>query len=178
MDIWINTDSDEVVDLYKDGGYDLNFYLRPDNVRGHDVSMNKVLADWIESREPYDFYLQTHITNPFLSSYKIDDAVEMFTGASQHAISIMGVTTHQCRTWYKGAPVNFKHGAVIPTQDLTPVFEDNSCIYIFNHNIFYHYGRVSNPPIMIDIPWPENIDIDTIEEWELAKLVAENYETL
>lgn len=176
IDIWINTDSREVVDLYKEGGYDINFYIRPESVRGHAVSMNNVIRDWIDNvANYYDIYVQTHITNPFLTSDLIDETIsreELYAQGSH--TSVMGVTRHQCRMWHDNVPVNFKRGEVIQTQNLAPVYEDNSCIYVFDYPCFRQDGRVSLLPDMIEIPWPCNIDIDTEEEWELAQLVAEH----
>ena len=174
LDIWINTDSEEVAQLYV--GKDVRIYMRPKEVQGDDVSMNTVLADWMEhiAAEPYDFYIQTHITNPFLSKESILRAIDMYLKYGV-GYSIMGVTRHQCRMWYKAKPVNFMPGAVIPTQDLKPLYEDNSCIYIFSDYVFKAWGRASCPPKMLEIPWPENIDIDTEEEWNMARLVANEF---
>lgn len=175
LDIWINTDSEKVAQLYVEK--DVRIYMRPKEVQGDDVSMNTVLTDWMKhvASGPYDFYIQTHITNPFLSKDTILQAIDMYCRCGK-GHSVMGVTRHQCRIWYQNKPMNFSHGAVIPTQDLEPIYEDNSCIYVFSDYTFKAWGRVSCPPRMIEIPWPENIDIDTEEEWKLAELVSREYE--
>jgi len=173
-DIWINTDSLTVVKLFTDASYDISYYIRPESVRGHDVSMNKVIDDWIRKEgQEYSYYLQTHITNPFISTDLFDRAIELeeYYAQGSHK-SIMGVTRHQCRMWHQDVPVNFNLGEVIPTQDLIPCYEDNSCFYIFDYPCFYQFGRVSPSPEMIEVPFPQNIDIDTEDDWQLAEIVS------
>ena len=176
LDIWINTDSTKVIELYEEGGYNLNYYLRPDDVRGHDVSMNTIIDDWmIGCNVNYPYYLQVHITNPFVSKDLLQQAIGNIDHYSQSSHrSVMGVTRHQCRMWYKGLPVNFRRGEIKQTQDLCPVYEDNSCFYAFDYTGFMLDGRVSSNPYMIEVPFPQNVDIDTEEDWKLAVAIAQS----
>ena len=177
IEIWINTDSQKVIDLYKAKPEykDLKYYIRPDDVRGHKVSMNTVIDDWmIGCGSYYSYYLQTHITNPFVPKEYFEEALKSMNYYSQTSHrSVMGVTRHQCRMWHQSYPVNFRRGEVLQTQELKPVFEDNSCFYAFDFEGFSTDGRVSPQPYMIEVSYPHNVDIDTEDDWDLAKILCE-----
>jgi len=173
IDIWANTDSDEIMDMYSKRR--VKYYPRPLALRGDYTSMNNLIEDWMMRINPYDIYMQTHITNPFLSKQTIEKGLDMFMEQSGPIKqSVMGVTEHKERMYYNKQPVNFDYNNLIRTQDLTPVYEDNSCLYVFNKTIFSrNRNRVSEDPIHLPVPFPENIDIDTEDDMLIASLVAE-----
>ncbi|MEW6402357.1 MAG: hypothetical protein AB1649_11190, partial [Chloroflexota bacterium] len=56
---------------------------------------------------------------------------------------------------------------LIQTQDLPPVYEENSCIYIFNRaNLAAKRHRISDHPLLFEIDAAEAWDID--EELDFA----------
>jgi len=173
MDIWINTDSDEIMDMYAKRR--VKQYPRPLALRGDYTSMNNIIEDWMMRIKPYDIYMQTHITNPFLSKQTIEKGIDMFLQQDKPTKqSVMGVTEHKERMYYNKQPVNFDYNNLIRTQDLIPVYEDNSCLYVFNKEIFNrNRNRVSEDPIHLPVPFPENIDIDTEDDMLIANIVAE-----
>lgn len=176
IEVWINTDSPKVAEMFED--YGVKVYYRPEYLYGDGVSMNLIIQDWIEyaKKEGYAMYMQTHITNPFLSCQTIDKAIDTYIDVSVQGNydSVMGVTRHQCRMWYNGSPVNFDKNDLIKTQDLIPVYEDNSTIYVFNRQSFYNNNRnrVGVKPFLLEVDFPENIDIDEETDWQLAEFMA------
>jgi len=179
IDIWINTDSQEVADMFTEYR-NVAIYHRSDYLHGDGVSMNIILQDWMESvrkHKNYACFLQTHITNPFLTADSIEAALDAYftTVREDSNDSVMGVTGHQCRMWYMGEPVNFIDNSLIKTQDLVPVYEDNSCIYVFSRESFYNNSRnrVGLKPFLFEVEFPENIDIDTEDDFKIAQLVVD-----
>ncbi len=172
----INTDAREAL-LHS--GLEMNPRIlirdRPQEIRGDRVSMNQVIKDDIENIEG-DIFLMTHVTNPFLSSTTILKALDAFGRgyAKGEADSLFTVNKIQARLYdHNCTPINHDPLNLIQTQDLHPIFEENSCMYIFTRKSFVRANtRIGSSPIMFEIPKIEAIDIDTPEDWELAKAIA------
>lgn len=145
---------------------------------GDSVSMNLIIADDIAA-VPANRYLMTHTTNPMLSSNTIREATSLYRSAVKDKIadSLFTVNKLQTRLYREDAsPLNHDPERLMQTQDLKPLFEENSNLYIFSQESFLGSGaRIGRKPIMHPMQALEAVDIDTPEDWQLAQLVAENY---
>ncbi len=143
---------------------------RPEHLRAGEVPMNAVLLHDISLFEA-DIYLQTHCTNPLLRATTISEAIAAFQRCFPEYDSLFSVTRLQTRLWNTdGSPLNHDPSVLLRTQDLTPVYEENSCIYIFPKDIFLdRENRIGFKPIMFEITGEEAWDIDE----ELDFLVAD-----
>ena len=104
--------------------------------------MNKI----IEYTIPYcknDSIIQTHTTNPLLTVDTINDVIEKHLKIKSDFFS---VTNLQERLYdQKGKPVNHNINELIQTQDLEPLYIENSGFYIFTkENFKSSYGRISS----------------------------------
>lgn len=147
---------------------------RPD-LCGDSVSMNLILADDIAS-VPADLYLMTHVTNPFLSAGVIRRALGAFRQAAAQgtADSLFGVTRHQARFYDPaGRPINHDPAVLVRTQELEPLFEENSTIYVFTAESFSRAeARIGRHPIMFETPPLESLDIDEESDWQLVEALT------
>lgn len=143
---------------------------RPDHLRADDVAMNEVLLHDIR-QIPADFYLQTHSTNPLLRSDTIARAVDVFLTRYPEYDSLFSVTRKQIRLWDQlTQPINHNPHILLQTQNLPPVYEENSCLYIFSQKILEERrNRLGYRPFMYEIPSAEAWDIDE----EIDFLVAD-----
>jgi len=117
---------------------------------------------------PADFYLQTHSTNPLLKSESISKAIQLLITNYPERDSLFSVTRLQTRLYDKdGKAINHNPKELIQTQDLPPVYEENSCIYMFTReNLLAKRHRISDKPLMFAIDADEAWDID--EELDFA----------
>ncbi len=148
---------------------------RPEALRGGDVQMNEVLKHDV-SQVKSRFYLQTHSTNPFLRTQAISAAVGEFLSAYPEHDSLFAVTRIQARLWdQKGQPINHDPKVLLNTQDLSPVYLENSCLYLFGREDFLESAnRIGERPLMFEIGVEEAIDIDDETAFALAeRLIAE-----
>ncbi len=134
---------------------------RPDHLTGSTVPMNDVLAHDLGMIEG-EFFLQTHSTNPLLRSATVFAAVEQFFENYPTFDSLFSVTRLQTRLWDEdGRPVNHDPKILLRTQDLPPLFEENSCLYIFERGTFMRTkNRLGDRPYMLEISSEEAWDID------------------
>jgi CMP-N-acetylneuraminic acid synthetase len=146
---------------------------RPEELCGDYVSMNRVL-EYDLSQLPGEHFLQTHSTNPLLTVKTLNNAIETYFNTLEDCDSIFSVTRWQTRFyWQNGDPVNHNPEELIRTQDLPPVFEENSNFYIFSKNSFRKANsrRIGFKPKMYVVDRLESIDIDENIDFELAEFL-------
>lgn len=169
-DVIIDTDSDLIRDDARHSFPSVTLLERPEALAGGEVPMNDVLLNDVR-QVPADVYLQTHSTNPFLTSASVMGAIEAFADGHVHD-SLFSVTKLQTRLWQAdGAAINHDPARLVRTQDLVPVFEENSCIYLFTRASLERDGnRIGRKPLMFEIPAREALDID--DEWDFRTAEA------
>ncbi len=105
----------------------------------------------------------------------IDRAIgEYFASLAEHD-SLFSVTPWQCRFYTAGGkPVNHNPAELLRTQDLPPLYEENSCLYIFSKKSFAAAGekRIGLSPALFPIYRLEAVDIDEEEDFILAETLA------
>lgn len=165
--IVVDTDSDEVIAGLKRHFPSVKIVNRPESLRADDVPMNEILIH-DTGLFPADFYLQTHSTNPMLKPESISKAIQFLLANYPDKDSLFSVTRLQTRLYDRhGNALNHNPKELIQTQDLPPVYEENSCIYIFTReNLLAKRHRISDRPLMFEIDADEAWDID--EELDFA----------
>ncbi len=170
----INTDSEEIRDdvlqNFKDS---VIVHDRPSPICGDFVSMNDIIGYDIEQLKGNHF-LQTHSTNPLLKTETIDRAVEKYFEIIDRGYdSLFSVTRLQTRLYDKdGKPINHDPVELLRTQDLPPVYEENSCLYLFSRkSLELKKRRIGEMPFMFEIPREEAVDIDEEMDFEIAAIL-------
>lgn len=166
----VNTDSRLIKEYVEDRYNKVIVVDRPENLLGHDVSMNKIIGHDIEIF-PADLYLQTHSTNPLLTLQTIDAAIEKLMTDKEGHDSLFSVTKFQTRFYHEdGSALNHDPEVLIKTQDLPALYEENSCIYLFTKEAFYkNKRRIGSSPMMFEMKPIEAVDIDVEDEFILAE---------
>lgn len=176
----INTDSDEIKqDALRFFKGSVIIHDRPESIRGDFVSMNEIISYDIGRLEG-EHFLQTHSTNPLLKSKTIDRAIERYFNALTEGYeSLFSVTRLQTRLYdSNGRAINHNPDELIRTQDLPPVYEENSCLYIFNRKSFWvKKRRIGENPFMFEIPREEAWDIDEEIDFEIAEFFYKKLHT-
>lgn len=150
---------------------------RPEALRGGDVPMNDVLLHDLTHVDA-DLILQTHATNPFLRSATVSAAFDAFATARGGHDSLFSVTPVQKRFWFDAStPVNHDPEVLLRTQDLPPLYEENSCLYLFPRNTLESHGvRIGRSPMLFPIPAEEAWDIDDGLDWAIVEFLASRAE--
>jgi len=163
----VDTDSEPVADGLRQHYPGVRIIDRPENLRADEVPMNDILL-YDTKRVQADFYLQTHSTNPLLRPETISRAVKTFLAEYPKKDSLFSVTRWQTRLYDQhGTAINHNPSVLIQTQDLPPVYEENSCLYLFTRqNLVERHHRIGTNPILFEIDPAEAWDID--EELDFA----------
>ena len=168
--VYIDTDSSYIMEDAP-RRFDVHIIERPQHLRSDFTPMNGILLYDVTQVEA-DYYLQTHSTNPLLRTQTIGAAIEAFLD-SQHHDSLFSVTRLQRRLWdAEGRPVNHDPGQLLRTQDLPPIYEENSCLYIFTRsNLESRLNRIGERPLMFEIDRIEAWDIDDEQDFHIAEIL-------
>ncbi|MBF8260893.1 MAG: acylneuraminate cytidylyltransferase family protein [candidate division NC10 bacterium] len=142
---------------------------RPPHLRSGDIPMNAIIEHDVQA-VPAEVYLQTHSTNPLLRPSTISAAIRVFRDGDDHD-SLFSVTPIHARLWSaEGAAINHDPKTLLRTQDLPPVYQENSCLYLFRREAFLaRRNRIGRNPRLFVIDreeaWDvdEEIDLDVVE---------------
>lgn len=165
----VDTDSEPVMDGIRRLFPDVKLIPRPKHLRADDVPMNDILLyDTAQVRA--DYYLQTHSTNPLLKAETISRGIQSLITNYPRYDSLFSVTRLQTRLYFQdGRAINHNPLELIQTQDLPPVYEENSCIYIFTReNLERKKHRIGDKPLMFEVDAAEAWDIDEELDFEIC----------
>src|SRR3989338_4491781 len=171
--IVVNTDSKTINELIKKDYPAIIIIDRPYSLCGDYVSMNKII-NYDISRIEGEYFLQTHSTNPLLKASTLQRAIKKYlTVLAENYDSLFSVTEHRVRCYDKDRnPINHNPRKLIRTQDLSPIYEENSNFYIFSRNSFKkNNNRIGIRPYLYKMNKIEAIDIDNKEDFKLAELI-------
>jgi len=169
--VWIDTDSEVIA---KDAALHFSkvkIIERPKSLRGDLVPMNDIIAHDIALCES-EHFLQTHSTNPMLTLETLERAIEDYFSSLGPSDSVFSVTRVQSRFYDSfGRPVNHDPDVLLRTQDLPPLYEENSNFYIFSKASFRAAGnrRIGIRPKMFTMEKLEALDIDEEVDFILAE---------
>jgi len=173
-EIVVDTDSEVIKDGLREAFPHVTVLDRPPQLRADTVPMNDVLLHDTEQVSA-DLYLQTHSTNPLLRPETISRAIHAYLKERADHDSLFSVTRLQTRLYDQhGQAINHDPGELLRTQDLPPVYEENSCIYLFSRQTLEQHGhRISATPLMFEIPADEAWDIDEELDFEVVEFLMQ-----
>lgn len=172
----VDTDSPEIVHGVRSSFPQVLLLERPENLRADNISMNEILL-YDTSQVEADLYLQTHSTNPLLKSTTVSVAVQALLNNYPAFDSLFSVTPVKKRFWdVLTRPVNHNPAILLQTQDLPPLYEENSCMYIFTRkNLEFRRNRLGERPMMFVMDDPsESWDIDEELDFTVADLLVKS----
>jgi CMP-N-acetylneuraminic acid synthetase len=177
--VYVDTDSDEIIRQCKEDNRlkHVTAFRREEKLKGDKVSVCDLISSFIKRYEIQEPIVQIHVTSPFLNKNTLADAYKMI---GEHD-SIVSCNKIQSRLWrkekYGYCPVNHNPVKMEQTQDLPPLYEENSAFYIFKPEVPLCYNsRIGTKPYFFPLEFPENLDIDTEDDWEKCFFVNEKYQ--
>lgn len=173
--IVVDTDSPTVMEGLRENFPEVKILNRPEHLRDGMIPMNEILL-YDTQQIPADYYVQTHSTNPLLKPETIARAIDCFLNNRETHDSLFSVTALQTRLYNKdGSAINHNPSELLRTQDLEPIYEENSCIYVFSRKtLLEHNHRLGPKPMMFEIDPLEAMDIDEEIDFLMTEFLAEH----
>lgn len=150
-------------------------YDRPSHLWSGNTPTNDLLTNVINDLKlDADIYLQTHVTNPLLKKYTIEKAIDTFVNKRNEGYeSLFSVKSHYTRLYDKhGQDINHNRFKLIPTQNLDPIYEENSCIYLFTKDVLLKYrARIGKNALLFPMTDIESQDIDWEDDFKITEVL-------
>lgn len=175
FDVYIDTDCDR---LLKELSNQKNIvvYERNEELTTPETTINQIIENFLNKcvSDDNEIIVHMYVTSPFLKVSTIENAVKKMV--DEKLSGIMGAVPMNQRFWKKDgscwSPLNHDPVNLLPTQDLVPLCFD-SAFYIFTKKSFMvNKNRVTNDFEFYMLESPEDLDIDTIIDWDLCYQLA------
>ena len=160
--------SEDVIPFLPEG---VNFVRRPEYLDLPTSNFTQIFTLFMEQNDA-DIYVYAHATAPFISA----DTMKQCIGAVQSGEydSAFCAVKLQDYLWQDGEPLNFDATNIPRTQDLKPIYQETSGVYVFTKEVFEKYHRrIGKKPFIKEVSFKEAVDIDNPEDFDLAEALVE-----
>jgi len=163
--------SDGKIKAYIDSNQSYTFMKRPIYLDSDSTTFNDILETLVNQMET-DYIVFLSCTSPFIKSQTIREMINQIT--NNNFDSAFTAFNFQSFCWFNQRPLNYDLSSVPRTQDLQPVIIETSGLYIFSKELFKRYKRrIGFKPYIKIVDIFEGWDIDTLEDLEMAELIAQ-----
>ncbi len=169
-EVLIDTDSPIIAEQCAEHFPSVVLIERPEELRAGEIAMNRIIEHDLGFTDA-DTILQTHSTNPLLPAAPLEEAIRIYR--EEECDSVFTVTRLQQRLWDgEVAPVNHDPNVLLRTQDLPPLFIENSCAFVFSRDLITSTGsRIGSNPRMVETDPTDSLDIDEESDFLIAESV-------
>ena len=144
---------------------------RIDELKGNEISMNEIIKDDLNDCNNNDI-IMTHATNPLLTKGFIVKCIAKYKESiKKNYDSLVTFDQFYGRFFdHNFRPLNHRTGQLIQTQDLKPLYFENSNLYVFSKKSFKKKNnRIGNKPNFMITPKEISLDIDNKADWKIAE---------
>ena len=159
--------SEEVVPYLPDG---VKFAKRPEYLDLPTSNFSQIFTCFM-NEHPADIYVYAHATAPFITVKTMKECIEAVKSGNYD--SAFCAIKLQDYLWQDGEPLNFDATNLPRTQDLKPIYQETSGVYVFTREVFENYHRrIGRKPYIKEVSFKESVDIDNPEDFELAEALV------
>lgn len=163
-ELYVYCSSEEVIPFLPEG---VSFLKRPAYLDLPTANFTQFFEAFMRERDA-DIYVMTHATAPFITSETMTECIEAVKGGKYD--SAFCAQKIQTFLWRNGEPLNFDAANLPRTQDLEPIYQETSGIYVFTKEVFQKSRRrIGSRPYIKCVSFKEAVDIDEPEDFELAE---------
>ncbi|MDY6340279.1 MAG: acylneuraminate cytidylyltransferase [Saccharofermentans sp.] len=160
--------SKDVIPYLPDG---VNFVQRPEYLDLPTSNFSQIFSCFIE-KQIADIYVYAHATAPYITSETMKQCIEsVLSGEYDSAFCAIKLQDY---LWQDGEPLNFDATNLPRTQDLKPIYQETSGVYVFTKEVFEKYHRrIGKKPFIKEVSFKESVDIDNPEDFDLAEALVD-----
>lgn len=159
---------DAVVPFIPEG---VNFVKRPEFLDLPTSNFNQIFDNFMNTVDA-DIYVYAHATAPFITADTMRQCIEAVkSGEYDSAFCASKIQTF---LWKNGEPLNFDASNLPRTQDLEPIYQETSGVYVFTKDVYLKHGRrIGKKPFIKEVSFKETVDIDNPEDFDLAEALID-----
>lgn len=159
--------SDEAVVPFLPAG--VNFVQRPAVLDLPTSNFTQIFETFMAKHDA-DIYVYAHATAPFVTIQTMKECISAVV--SREYDSAFCAIKLQDYLWQDNRPLNFDATNVPRTQDLKPIYQETSGVYVFTKAVFEKYKRrIGMNPFIKEVSFKEAVDIDNPEDFDLAEIM-------
>lgn len=159
--------SDEAVIPFLSEG--VIFMKRPKELDLPTSNFTQIFSMFMNEKDA-DIYVYAHATAPFVTVETMKQCIESVKSGEYD--SAFCAVKLQDYLWQDGQPLNFDATNLPRTQDLKPIYQETSGVYVFTKEVFLQYKRrIGIKPFIKEVTFKEAIDIDNPEDFDLAEVM-------
>ena len=147
----------------------ISFIQRPQFLDLPTSNFTQIFESFI-SQEDADIYVYAHATAPFITVETMKQCINAVkSGKYDSAFCALKLQDY---LWQDGQPLNFDASNLPRTQDLKPIYQETSGVYVFTKEVFLNYKRrIGMKPFIKEVSFKEAVDIDNPEDFDLAEVM-------
>lgn len=159
--------SEDIIPFLPDG---ITFMKRPEYLDLPTSNFTQIFTCFME-RKDADIYIYAHATAPFITVDTMCQCIEAVkSGDFDSAFCAVKLQDY---LWQDGEPLNFDASNLPRTQDLSPIYQETSGVYVFTRKVFEKYHRrIGRYPFIKEVSFKEAVDIDNPEDFNLAEALV------
>ena len=159
--------SDEAVVPFLPEG--VSFLIRPKDLDLPTSNFTQIFSTFMAEKDA-DIYVYAHATAPFITVETMTQCIEAVkSGVYDSAFCAVKLQDY---LWKDGKPLNFDATNLPRTQDLDPIYQETSGVYVFTKDVFLkHKRRIGLKPFIREVTFREAVDIDNPEDFDLAEVM-------
>jgi len=148
----------------------VNFVKRPEFLDLPTSNFTQIFELFLIERDA-DIYVYAHATAPFITVETMKQCIAAVqSGKYDSAFCAIKLQDY---LWQNGEPLNFDAKNLPRTQDLTPIYQETSGVYVFTKGVFKQFHRrIGKKPFIKEVTFKEAIDIDNPEDFDLAEVLV------
>lgn len=168
--ICVYCSSEDVVPYLPDG---VEFKKRSEHLDLPTSNFSQIFSAFMSENDA-DIYVYAHATAPFITVQTMCQCIEAVrSGRYDSAFCALKLQDY---LWKNGEPLNFDAANLPRTQDLDPIYQETSGVYVFTKDVFEKYHRrIGVRPFIKEVSLKEAVDIDNPEDFLLAEALL-NFE--
>lgn len=148
----------------------VNFIKRPEFLDLPTSNFTQIFSNFMNTVDA-DVYVYAHATAPFITVDTMKECIQaVVSGEYDSAFCAIKLQDY---LWKDGEPLNFDASNVPRTQDLDPIYQETSGVYVFAKEVFEkHKRRIGKKPFIKEVSFKETVDIDNPEDFDLAEILV------
>lgn len=150
----------------------VNYLKRPSYLDEPTSNFTQIFIEFMKTIHA-DIYVYAHATAPFIEETTTRECIEkVLSGEYDSAFCAVKI---QDFLWSDGKPLNFDAENLPRSQDLPVIYRETSGVYVFRKEVFEKYHRrIGTKPFVKEVTYREAVDINTIEDFELAQTLLKS----
>ena len=149
----------------------VNFIQRPAFLDLPTSNFTQIFNNFMQAADA-DIYVYAHATAPFITIDTMKQCIEAVKSGEYD--SAFCAVKLQDYLWQDGEPLNFDASNLPRTQDLKPIYQETSGVYVFTKAVYETYKRrIGKKPFIKEVSFKEAVDIDNPEDFDLAEALVD-----